>query len=333
MEEPQEKHEATEAPNDPDVVAPFQVPIGAKSDDAAAQTQTQKRTETESTAKPKPWLSRLFGVEPDRQTELLLALAITFFAAAQWITSCQNNASTSTQVNRLITAADRIDDAADSFSRSASGINRGVSDAVGKLQSQVDKMDASRKSADRNSAVAMQTTIDSFHREERAWIGISKTNPLNFTPNAATQSANMVVAFTLRNYGRSAAENVRFIADLESDPTIYSLSCDEANKIHAGMVLLPTQEHTLHWTMNLTSDQITKGWSHQNPVFGHTLMLRIVGCIEYTDRDGENPPHSTPFSYLVMWPKGGFITLNTTVPGEELSLEPMFENVGSSQVR
>jgi hypothetical protein len=190
---------------------------------------------------------------------------------------------------------------------------------------------AAQRNAD-TAKDAMQATIDSFHNGDRAWVGISNANPISFGGNAAAQSANMQVAFTLRNYGHSAAENIRFLAVLESDPTISTLSCDEVDKIHATMVLLPTQEHTLNWVMSLTSDQIAKGWSHQNPALEKILSLRIVGCIDYTDREGERPTHRTPFSYLVYRLHGDSITLDTTLPGDEISLDSMFENVGSSQV-
>lgn len=190
--------------------------------------------------------------------------------------------------------------------------------------------DASQRNAN-IAKDAMQATIDSFHNEDRAWVGISESKPLSFTPNASARSAGMLVAFTLRNYGHSTGENIRFLAVLESDPTIISLPCDEVAKIHAGDVLLPTQQHTLNWSMNLTSDQITKGWSHQNPKLGNILSLRIVGCIEYTDREGENPPHRTPFNFIVMR-KGGYITLDTPLTGDDLALDSMFESVGSSQV-
>ncbi len=179
---------------------------------------------------------------------------------------------------------------------------------------------------------AIQATIDSFHNEDRAWIGISNATPISFGGNAAVQSANMQVAFTLRNYGHSAAENVRFLAVLESDPTISTLSCDEVDKIHATIVLLPTQEHTLNWVMSLTPDQIATGWSHQNPALEKILSIRIVGCIDYTDREGERPTHRTPFSYLIFRSHGGFITLDTTLSGNEISLDSMFEIAGSSQV-
>ena len=88
----------------------------------------------------------------DRLTELFLAFAITFFAAAQWITSCQNNASTTRQTGQLIRAAninacaaqkiasasERNAEAAESFSATSGLINGGIGDAVKKLKSQAD---------------------------------------------------------------------------------------------------------------------------------------------------------------------------------------------------
>lgn len=111
------------------------------------------------------------GIGWDRVVELILAGAITLFAAAQWITSCANNSSTSQQANRLLQSADRIDDAADSFSTSSSKINSGVADAVTKLDEQTKKMDAARTSSEADSAKSLQETIDSAHLDERAWIG------------------------------------------------------------------------------------------------------------------------------------------------------------------
>jgi hypothetical protein len=177
--------------------------------------------------------------------------------------------------------------------------------------------------AKRNADIAkdtLQATIDAFHNEDRAWVGIAQTKPLSYTVDGSDGSVNMAVAFTLRNYGHSAAEHVRFLAELESDPTAWSLSCDEvAAKNHMGDVLLPTQEDTLNWAMNLTSAQMVKGWAHQNPQAGHMLFLKIVGCIEYSDRKSETPPHRTPFTYIVLR-KGGYIPAGEAIPIEEFSL-------------
>jgi hypothetical protein len=99
-----------------------------------------------------------------------LAFAITFFAAAQWITSCVNNSSTSKQVDHMITAADRMDDAADSFSTNSGEISRGVRDAVDKLNLQAGSLSDSAAQASRladNTETANQNVIEA----DRPWIG------------------------------------------------------------------------------------------------------------------------------------------------------------------
>ena len=179
-----------------------------------------------------------------------LTAIIALSTVAQTINSCNNNKNAGEQANRLITAADRVDSAAESFSGSASGINGGMSNAVTELRSQVDQMNASREAADRNSAATLQTTIESFHNEDRAWVGISSAKPLSYKRTEPSQPAEFTVAFTLRNYGRSTARHVKFLAKLESDPLATGMSCDEvAANNHLGDVLLPTQERTLNWVI------------------------------------------------------------------------------------
>jgi hypothetical protein len=262
-----------------------------------------------------------------------LTAIVVFTTVSQAIQSCSNNRSTSQQVDRLIDAANRVDDAAESFSISASGINGGVSNAVSKLNDQAKKMDAARLSSEKQSSAALQATVDSFHTEDRAWVGISQTRPLNYVTDPVTHAVNMTVAFTFRNYGHSAAQHVRFIAELNSDFGDISVPCDELAKNHMEDVLLPTQEQTLNWAMNLTSAQMAKGWSHQNPQMGRMLLLKIAGCIEYTDRDDESIPHRTPFSYMVFWTKSYITADISTIPATEIDLEPYDMNPNTGHVK
>ena len=208
-----------------------------------------------------------------------------------------------------------------------------ASDTVAEMQKQTvaqkGTAEAAKKAAD-TAKDSLKATIDSFHNEDRAWVGISGAKPISY----ATEDPNRVsltVAFTLRNYGRSAADHVRFLAQLDSDPSIAGPSCDEVAKDRMGDVLLPTQERTLNWVMNLTSDQMVKGWTHQNPQLGRMLFLKVYGCIEYYDRKGEQPPHRTPFSYIVFWNKGSITADTKSIPGEELRLEPIGTDTNQTQ--
>jgi hypothetical protein len=132
----------------------------------------------------------------DRFIELALAFSITFFAAGQWITSCQNNKSTTSQTGQLITAAkinacaaqkiadasERNAAAAESFSESASHINEGVGNAVGKLQLQVDQV---RRSAD-VAKTASETAKEALHVSGRAYVTTEE-------PRIDSQSKDIVV--------------------------------------------------------------------------------------------------------------------------------------------
>jgi hypothetical protein len=93
--------------------------------------------------------------------------------------------------------------------------------------------------------------------------------------------------------------------------------------LSAGEVLLPTQEVTYNWVMNLTHEQMIEGWKHQNAQLNRQLFLRVRGRIQYDDKKDERPPHRTPIEYFVFHNRGGPITADTKlVPGNELDLTP-----------
>jgi hypothetical protein len=252
------------------------------------------------------------------KTAVLMSTVAALFVCLQWIEMHTGSKDTAA----IKVAAQEQAAATDKFANAASGINSGVTDTVAKLSDQVKKMDASRISSERESRAELQATIDNFHNENRAWVGISSAIPIGFNAVSSNSPVSMIVAFTYRNYGHTAAHHVHFFAALESDPTIYSVSCDDvAAKNKAGDILLPSQEQTLNWVMTLTRDQIVDGWKHQNPALGDALSLKVVGCIEYADKAGE-APHRTPFSYLA-YSQGSIITPNTTLTGDQLKIAPI----------
>ena len=276
---------------------------------------------------------------------ILLTAVVALTTFVQAVQSCNNNRSTSRQVDRVIgvatdidkasdhisIAADHIGDAGNRFAGSAATISSGVSNAVTKLQAQANEMSASRQSADKNAASTLQATIDSFHDQQRAWIGIAETKPLVYQADDPKAPANLTVAFTIKNYGHSAAEHVRFLAELVSDPMVNAISCDELSKVRGGNDLLPTQELTINWVMSLTRAQMAQGWQHQNPVLGNDLILKVLVCIDYSDKAGEVHPHRTQFPYILA-SKRAYITGDTKqVPGADLDLAPMVSDSGQTR--
>jgi hypothetical protein len=73
---------------------------------------------------------------------------------------------------QIADASKRNATAAESFSTSAGNINTQMGEAVSKLKIQGDRIEASRKSSTTASQKALQATIENFHREQRAWVGI-----------------------------------------------------------------------------------------------------------------------------------------------------------------
>jgi hypothetical protein len=125
---------------------------------------------------------------------------LTAVAIEQGILAWQNSQSSTRQMGKIIDAANRIEDAADSFSGSASHINEGVSDAVIKLQDQATKMDAARKTTETESGRSLSAAIGNFHRDQRAW--------LSPEPVPGTRKGGGPIQFPIKNGGKTPARNV-----------------------------------------------------------------------------------------------------------------------------
>jgi hypothetical protein len=138
-------------------------------------TPQQQTIGADENGNPHNWFNDLWGKGADRHIELILAGAIAFFACCQLIVTCNNNRSTSQQVDKLIGAATQIQTAAGSFSTSAADINTGVGNAVVKLQGQVDQIRRSANASARqvqSTNASVQVSKDSMYLEQRPWVGI-----------------------------------------------------------------------------------------------------------------------------------------------------------------
>lgn len=86
---------------------------------------------------------------------VVFTFVLTVVAVFQGIIVFQNSKSSTVQMVRVIDAANRINDAADSFSTSSANISRGIIDAVEQLGAQAkatkDQLDAFRKATDNAS--------------------------------------------------------------------------------------------------------------------------------------------------------------------------------------
>ena len=152
------------------------------------------------------------NVPVDRKIELILSAAIAASAIIQLYTTISNNHSTADQTDKLITAS-RISasaalqnvSAAQSFAASAQSINQEMKRTVQQLGIQAQELEASRQSSEINSAKSLDTTIENFHQDQRAWIGTASVEPGNFSP-----TTGFPLAITFANSGKTPAKNVHF---------------------------------------------------------------------------------------------------------------------------
>jgi len=168
-----------------------------------------------------PW-RRLFKEKPDRVIELIFAAAIVSFAFLGW----RNAQSTTTQTDQLIQAAkiqayaaQHNAQAASDFSTSARSINDGIGNAVQRLQAQANATEAARESSVQQSNAALQATIDNFHQEQRAWIGLSgfaviaDQKTMGISTDEGINHMNTAIA-NLLNTGHTPARHVLVLAGI-----------------------------------------------------------------------------------------------------------------------
>ncbi|WP_353072605.1 hypothetical protein [Tunturiibacter gelidiferens] len=147
----------------------------------------------------------------DRIVELILAAAITFFAAGQWFTSCENNAATTAQTSQLISAAQinayastQNMQASRDFAKSAQSINIGIEKAVGNLKRQAIDAEEARESSENASNRALNASIESSRIDQRAWISVKSVKLTTAYSENVPGEATVAIA----NTGKTPALNV-----------------------------------------------------------------------------------------------------------------------------
>ena len=192
MSDPNENPDKDRAQGNQDPASP---PSGVGVDDASkGSVEAPKPTQSASQTQKET----LDAIRKGERIALIIAAIVAFGTIGQWITSCNNNASTTKQTERLLDAANRVDDAAESFSRSASGINGGVNNAVDKLNLQADALNKSVAQASR-LATDTETANTNALESDRPWLG----GYISVTGFEAGKSPEAVCAF--QNAGRRPA--------------------------------------------------------------------------------------------------------------------------------
>jgi hypothetical protein len=251
---------------------------------------------------------RWWGKLPrDRKIELILAFAIVIFAAAQWITSNINNDSTAHQTDQLIgtakmsvLAAEQNAGAASSFSDSAQRINSSINNATAKLQMQVDNMYESQISSEQESARSLQATIDNFHQEQRAWVGVQGTSD----SKGFTEKDTWQIVIVFFNSGRTPAKNVQTSVEYITSPVPISGPSPQQIRL---LTFRPAQSIApqgfyrqsigrASGAENTSADQLAGKQvlvSQYHAIKSKQLFLYYFGILKYDDTVGHS--HETQF--------------------------------------
>ena len=203
--------------------------------------------------------------------------------------------------HNLATAADRIDDAADSFSKSSTHINQGVSDAVTKLGQQADDSESF------------------FRTDERAWVVIDQISVLESHPADATFPPHFKYGLYAKNVGKTVARDVRIHIDAFFGSSPLNKNGVERTQMRTwrgdeGKVFGPDKAGPQSLAPGERSTvPVTAGGQAPRNDWYDTL----VGRIDYTDAFSVH--HWKTFCYYMSDDKG---TLNHCVSGNDEDQNP-----------
>ena len=233
-------------------------------------------------------------------SSIILAGAITLFAAGQLITSCANNSSTSKQSERLLDSAYRINDAADSFSHSSADMSRSFNDAIIQLGNQAT-----------NTQAIVSNARSEFQGTQRAFIFVKSVN--TYFGSASNGEGAFSWDMTIENSGGTNPRDL-----------VMRINCGTGKKFNAGYTQLldfskdllvgqqlmigPHSEQTVATCAALAS-LFMKGEEGYWYIFGRLTYKDVFRKSHITEfcyrNDSHMPPNGNFYQTLFMTPCEG----------------------------
>jgi uncharacterized membrane protein len=179
------------------------------------------------------------------------------------------------------------------------------------------------ESSAKEAAASLQSTIDDAHQELRAWVALEGAKPTDFSNIGGQIQLN--VNFTLRNYGRSIAEEVEIYPRLEilTPATRKQIGCRSGYpKNDLGYNLLPSEQLQGTWALNVSPQSIRETIrSHPRD---RNIFLEVAGCVVYREGGNKGAAHHTPFYYGLELTDRSYVTADTLkIPDERMELKQM----------
>jgi hypothetical protein len=164
------------------------------------QVKNAVKQHAEPSPKRKKWRNSWRAASPLTKASMMLAAGVAVatigYTIAAWRTlkvMKEISKDSSAQTAQLIDAANQIKSAAWQFKGSTQGIDGNLGNAVVTLQTQAD-----------NSKKSLQASIDNFHLDQRAWVGINEIA----TPPQIHPGLNLAPTIFASNTGKTPAFHV-----------------------------------------------------------------------------------------------------------------------------
>jgi hypothetical protein len=145
---------------------------------------------------------------------VLTGAIVALGTLAQLFIVIANNRATSRQTDKLIQAAgiqadaaSKASAAADSFARSADGMNARLTAAEQDFQRMAKDSENSSRAAQVQAAQALNTSIEESKTDQRAWFGVSDFEVSQYDPDNPQQPFRLRLKF--RNSGKTPALQIK----------------------------------------------------------------------------------------------------------------------------
>lgn len=221
-----------------------------------------------------------------------------------------NNKAAARQTDKLIEAANiqagaagKNAAAAESFAKSADGMNSRLASAERDFQRIAQDSEKNSAATQAGAARALAASVEASQMDERAWLGVSEFEVLQYDPDDSRKPFRMRLG--LRNSGKTPALQIKVLGMFQvynskvDGPTSDDWNVFEGffKKETARFVAAPGADRALIAT-DANTDIVTKNYAG---IRDHTAFMYYFGEISYVDIESRS--HSTRFCLWLAEPE------------------------------
>jgi len=170
--------------------------------------------------------------------------------------------------------------------------------------SQTISTEKARESSERNSTQTLEATIDQFHQDQRAWLGVVDSS-VNFSQcDTSTPAGHCKVTLDIKNTGKTPALDIKRASAFSlSSPVMDSGPRPAYQNIIDNQIKAAQGERSLapgNTTTMISDDNGNYVAPKWDKIAAQKLFVEIYGRLNYFDIFGRK--HSTLFCYYIIDP-------------------------------